>query len=142
LPGKRTAWRSLHHAEVAVEQLIRERPLPDTGSLRGDLQSWARRIPASLRSKEGSAFFKVIVANAARTGGNDSSRAQALEPRLKQIEEMLDRALQRGERVPSAFEVIDHILAPLYVRALFGMPEDEAFAEHLVDRILRVSDHK
>jgi len=55
---------------------------------------------------------------------------------------MLDRALQRGERVPSAFEVIDHILAPLYVRALFGMPEDEAFAEHLVDRILRVSDHK
>src|SRR5271163_2939703 len=35
--------------EVAVEQLMKERPLPDTGSLRGDLNVWARTIVESLK---------------------------------------------------------------------------------------------
>src|SRR3954471_15847455 len=39
--------------EVAVERLTRERPLPDTGSLRGDLRSWARAIAAGMASPEG-----------------------------------------------------------------------------------------
>jgi len=36
--------------EVAVEKLMRERPLPDTGSLRGDLLAWARPIAAASRA--------------------------------------------------------------------------------------------
>src|SRR5581483_9911844 len=39
--------------EVAVERLMRERPLPDTGSLRDDLRGWARPIATSLGSREG-----------------------------------------------------------------------------------------
>jgi hypothetical protein len=49
--------------EVAVEQLMRERPLPDTGSLRGDLRAWARTIAANF-GREGSAFFRAFVATA------------------------------------------------------------------------------
>lgn len=121
--------------EVVVEQLTRERPLPDTGSLRGDLRVWARSIALSLKSAQGSAFFKVMVANAARTGAREPSHVGALEPRFKQIEVMLHRARQRGEQAPSALDVLDFLLAPLYVRALFGMPGTKAFAEHLVDRL-------
>src|SRR4051794_10052029 len=36
--------------EVAVERLTRERPLPDTGSLRGDLRGWARAIATGMAS--------------------------------------------------------------------------------------------
>ena len=31
---------------------MRERPLPDTGSLRGDLRAWARPIATSLASRK------------------------------------------------------------------------------------------
>jgi hypothetical protein len=72
--------------EVAVDQLNREHPLPDTGSLDEDLRAWAQKIAAALRSKRGFAFFKVIVANASRGGARNSARVRAMEPRLKQIE--------------------------------------------------------
>jgi AcrR family transcriptional regulator len=123
--------------EVAADQLNREHPLPDTGSLDGELRAWAQKIAAGLRSKRGFAFFKVIVANASRGGARNSARVRAMEPRLKQIEAMLNRAHERGEQAPAVSEVLDHLLAPLYFRALFGAPGDSAFAAGLVDHLLR-----
>lgn len=123
--------------EVAADQLNREHPLPDTGTLDGDLRIWAQRIAAGLRSKRGSALFKVIVASASRGGVRDMARARAMEPRIKQIEVMLNRARERGEQAPSVSEVLDHLLAPFYFRALFGAPGDGVFAAGLVDDLLR-----
>jgi AcrR family transcriptional regulator len=120
--------------EAAVEQLMAEQPLPDTGSLREDLRVWARRIAASLRSREGSSFFRALVATAPAMGA-DGGRIAALRPRLEQIATMLERARLRGESAPPVDEVLDHLLAPLYVRAMFGAPRDEAFAERLADRL-------
>jgi AcrR family transcriptional regulator len=123
--------------EVTVDQLDREHPLPDTGSLDGDLRAWAQRIAAGLRSKRGSALFKVIVASAAQGGIRDSARVRAMDPRVKQIEAMLNRADERGEQAPAVSEVLDHLLAPLYFRALFGAPGNSAFAAGLLDHLLR-----
>jgi len=123
--------------EVAVDQLNREHPLPDTGSLDGDLRAWAQRIAAALRSRRGFAFFKVIVASASRGGARNSARVRAMEPRLKQIEAMLNRAHERGEQALPVSEVLDHLLAPLYFHALFGAPGDRTFAEGLVDHLLQ-----
>ena len=123
--------------EVAADQLNREHPLPDTGTLDGDLRAWGQRIAAALRSKRGFAFFQVIVASAARGGVRDSARVRAMEPRLKQIEAMLNRARERGEQAPPVSEVLDHLVAPLYFRALFGAPGDRTFAAGLVDHLLR-----
>src|ERR1044071_2905138 len=50
--------------DLAVERISTERPLPDTGTLEGDLRTWARAIAAGLRTPQGSAFFKVLVATA------------------------------------------------------------------------------
>ena len=120
--------------EVAVEQLMREHPLPDTGSLREDLRSWARTIAANLKSREGSSFFRVLVATAMPVGG--SARTATLSPRTEQIATMLERARQRGESAPSVAEVLDHLLAPIYMRTLFGAPADESLAEQLADRLV------
>jgi hypothetical protein len=65
------------------------------------------------------------------------ARARAIEPRNKQIEAMLNRAGERGEQAPSVSEVLDHLLAPLYFRALFGAPGDGALAAGLVEDLLR-----
>src|SRR5262245_8153273 len=50
--------------DVSVERLTTERPLPDTGSIAGDLRTWAKSIAAGLRTDEGSVFFRVLVATA------------------------------------------------------------------------------
>ena len=122
--------------EVAVKELIREHPLPNTGSLRGDLDVWARNIAKSLCSREGSSFFRALIATTMPAGTHETARAAALTPRATQIITMLERARERGEKTPSTSDVLDHLLAPLYVRALFGSPADEAFAESLVERLL------
>ena len=122
--------------EVAVERLVQEHPLPDTGGLTQDLRIWARTIAASLASPEGSAFFQAFIASALPSGPDSAARRAALKPRVVQIETMLDRARARGEPAPSVEDVVDMLLALLYTRTLFGMPMGEAFADQLVERLL------
>ena len=59
-----------------------------------------------------------------------------MQGRIDQIATMLERARKRGEKPPSLADVMDHLLAPLYMRALFGTPASEAFAEKLVERLM------
>ena len=121
--------------EVAAEKLMRELPLRDTGSLRGDLLAWARPIAINLAKPEGSTFFRAVIATApAGTGG--SKRSAALKRRGEEMELMLERARRRGEKPPDVSELMDYVLAPLYMRALFGMPLGKAVADRLVDRLL------
>lgn len=124
--------------DVAVDRVSRDSPLPDTGSLEGDLKTWARSIARGLAAPDGSAFLKVLIATAPATAGDTpaAGRMEALIRRLEEVRAMLVRAEARGERAPSVDEIIDHLLAPLYLRALVGLPRDEAFAQGLVDRLL------
>jgi hypothetical protein len=59
-----------------------------------------------------------------------------MKRRGEQMEMMLERARQRGEKPPDVAELLDHVLAPLYMRALFGRPLSKAVADRLVDRLL------
>lgn len=122
--------------EVAVERLMQEHPLPDTGALAQDMRTWARSIVTSLSSPEGSSFFQAFIATALPTSANGVERMAALKPRVAQIKTMLGRAKARGEPAPSIEDVVDMLLAPLYTRALFGMPMDKALANRLVKRLL------
>jgi AcrR family transcriptional regulator len=125
--------------EVAVERLMKDWPLPDTGSLAGDLRTWARQIATSLRSREGSAFFRVVIATAPTDATDRLGRVKALTPRLQQIHTMIERARLRGEPAPDVLDVTDHLLAPLYVRAIFGTPADQGVADRLVERLMALS---
>jgi Tetracyclin repressor-like, C-terminal domain len=122
--------------EIAVERLLQEHPLPDTGTLAQDLQLWARSIATNLSSPDGSAFFQAFVATALPAGPDVAARRAALKPRIAQLETMLSRARARGETAPSIEDVVDILLAPLYTRTLFGRPTDEALADRLVKRLL------
>lgn len=128
--------------DVAVEQLTRDSPLPDTGSLRGDLCAWVRAVAAGLAEPGGSVFFRVYVGAAPRTPEENATRAQTVMRRIEQIGVMLGRARARGEPTPYVVEVTDHLLAPLYMRALFGAPGDADVADGLVDYLLRVVAHR
>src|SRR4051794_33246017 len=119
--------------EVAVEKLMRERPLPDTGSLRGDLLAWARPIATSLASSEGSSFFRAVIATTTPTGADGSLRRGALNRRREQMKLMLERARQRGEKPPDVVELLDHVRAPRYMRGLCGRRLIKAVGDRLTD---------
>jgi len=123
--------------DIAVQQLMQEAPMPDTGALKSDLCAWARSIAAGLASPRGSAFFRVYVGAAPRSGVESVGRSQAMIGRIEQIAAMLERAAARGEAAPYVFEVADHILAPLYMRALFGLPASADTADALVEYLLQ-----
>ena len=126
--------------EAAVEQVMREHPLPDTGSVREDLRLWGRSIAGSLNSRQGSSFFQAFVATAMPAGPGSAARAGAIMRRVEQLTTLLERGRARGEAAPWPAEVLDHLLAPLYMRALFGAPADEAFADYLVDRLMKAAE--
>ena len=125
--------------EAAVEQVMREHPLPDTGSVREDLRLWGRSIAAGLSDRQGSSFFHAFVATAMPAGPARAERAGAIMRRVEQIAIMLERGRARGEAAPMVAEVLDHLLAPLYMRALFGAPPGEEVADYLVDRLMKTA---
>ncbi|MDT7801883.1 MAG: hypothetical protein QOI78_5316 [Actinomycetota bacterium] len=43
----------------------------------------------------------------------------------------------RGEAVPAVQDVLDHVLAPLYLRVLFRLPVEPGAGSRLVDRLLK-----
>lgn len=120
--------------EMAVERLNETFPLPDEGTLVADLTLWARRITAGLNADIEVNFFRVLLAT---TAMSSETRHQVLAPRLEQLNAMLARAKIRGEAAPEADGVIDHLIAPLYMRSVLGMPLDEQYADKLVRTLLK-----
>lgn len=120
--------------DMAADRLADKSPLPDEGSLDADLKRWAGRIADGINSADEPTFLRVLFATSDTTA---EKRGAALAPRVAEIEAMLERGRARGEKPPSVNDVIDHLLAPLYLRALIGLRVDRPFAEGLVDRLLK-----
>jgi AcrR family transcriptional regulator len=124
-------------ADVALTRLNEQSPMPDTGSLEGDLRTYAANVAREITGPDGLALVRLAVA----LSGNGRQGLAAAEgiraERTRQLQAMLDRSADRGESAPDAFEVLDHILAPMYIRVLFGLvPLTPEYIDGLVDRLL------
>ncbi|WP_426368532.1 TetR/AcrR family transcriptional regulator [Streptomyces sp. E-08] len=123
--------------DVALTRLNARSPMPDTGSLAGDLRAYAAQVAREITGPDGVAVVRLAVA----LSGNGQQGLQAGDDlrteRMRQLQSMLDRARERGENAPDALGVLDHILAPMYIRVLFGMvPLTPDYVDGLVDRML------
>ncbi|MFD9904623.1 TetR/AcrR family transcriptional regulator [Streptomyces sp. NPDC059063] len=123
--------------DVVLTRLNAQSPMPDTGSLAGDLRTYAAQVAREITGPDGLALVRLAVAlsNNGQQGlrARDDLRAE----RTRQLQSMLDRARERGEDAPDALGVLDHILAPMYIRVLFGMgPLTPDYVDGLVDRLL------
>ena len=137
-------WRTREGllADVAMSHLERDLPLPDTGSLRGDLTAWAASAAADLARPEGRLFLLALVTSIPRTPEAQAERDQHLQRRMRAIRQVTDRAASRGESPPDPGTIADTVLGPLYRRALWGtLPADPAYASSLVDRLLSPACH-
>ncbi|WP_331762652.1 TetR/AcrR family transcriptional regulator (plasmid) [Streptomyces sp. NBC_01420] len=124
-------------SDVVLNRLNTRSPMPDTGSLAGDLRTYAAQVAREITGPDGPVLLHLAVALSGT--GEQGVRAQESlrADRTRQLQSMLDRAGERGEDAPDALEVLDHILAPMYIRVLFGMgPLTPEYVDGLVDRLL------
>ena len=136
----------------ALSEVAPEPPAPDTGSLREDLLQIRRRQADLLASSEGRRVLPGLAADVAENAELHRSFCDRyVVPWRRAIEEVVERAVQRGEISSSANGrlVADVLSGPLFYRVLFagepaaatrGEPRDDGEAgaalEAAVDLVL------
>ncbi|MEU8587029.1 TetR/AcrR family transcriptional regulator [Streptomyces sp. NPDC048664] len=124
-------------ADVVTTRLERDSPLNDTGSLRGDLIAWAQAGVASIRTPEGRLLIRAVALSMPGGATAPGERTQQFERRIASIESIRERAVARGEVPPPLEDILDQLIAPLYVRAIFAIDVPATgYPELLVDRLL------
>ncbi|NED10841.1 TetR/AcrR family transcriptional regulator [Streptomyces sp. SID9124] len=123
--------------DVVLNRLNARSPMPDTGSLAGDLRTYAAQVAREITGPDGPVLLHLAVALSGTGEQGVRARETLRADRTRQLQSMLDRAGERGEDAPDALDVLDHILAPMYIRVLFGMgPLTPEYVDGLVDRLL------
>ncbi|MEV5593527.1 TetR/AcrR family transcriptional regulator [Streptomyces sp. NPDC052496] len=126
-------WRSV---EGLVCELMADLsggiPLPDTGTLRGDLRALSRSIAAFYREPRHYGLLEAMVSAAARQAEAADVLRQFFHQRLRLAGSMVIRAERRGELPAGADpdEVVAALGAPFYYRLLIARrPVDHRLAD-------------
>ena len=113
-------------------------PVPDTGSLRGDLTALAQAVAANITSAGGSRRSISIVAASAHSDDLAESVRAFMSRRVAATTVVVERAIERGE-VPADTDpnlVIEALVGPIWFRLLLtGEPIDDAFLTPLIDLV-------
>lgn len=100
--------------DVATSRFSGDFVVPDSGSLREDLERYAADLARDLSDPDTLALVRAIVG----AGGENAEICRA--ERQQQLEAILEREHARGnEQAPSIERAVDGLLAPLYYRAVF-----------------------
>ncbi|MFI5934670.1 TetR/AcrR family transcriptional regulator C-terminal ligand-binding domain-containing protein [Actinoplanes sp. NPDC051494] len=130
-------WRSPSGLllDIAVGEINDRSPVPATGDLRADLSAYATRLATGMTGPGALDFLRALIAAA-----NDSVEELAL-PRVEQFQAMLDAA---GAHELSPVDIVELILAPMYLRAMLPVAawNGLAEAERLVDNVLAVRERR
>ncbi|AOP47775.1 TetR/AcrR family transcriptional regulator [Streptomyces lydicus] len=110
-------------------------PPPSSGELRTDLEAYAVRTLADLTRPGGIAFFRAEVSPA--IDERRSGLRECLQRATAGLDVILEASRDRGETPPPLERLLDRIVAPLYFRVVFSMPDtDDAYARTLVTDLL------
>lgn len=120
--------------DVVTERLAAVAPLPDTGSLRGDLETYAAEAAGHVAGPLGALVMRTAMADL--EPGPRAEDDPAVAARRQRLLPLLDRAVARGERAPAVADLEELLLAPLYFHALFSVPLHPDRTRRLVDRLL------
>jgi AcrR family transcriptional regulator len=120
-------------ADALTDYVAREFPIPDTGTLDGDLRVLARSLVSWLSGPTGNAIFWTLI-SASRLPEIAEITHHFFEDRLRRHEPLVAHAITRSE-LPAdtdSAEVIRALIAPIYLRLMMAEPIDETTAERAV----------
>ena len=143
--GKTTIYRRypsrLDLLLAAAERLAQQKgPVPDTGTLRGDLLGLVRAYLDMLTGTRAGRAIPAMVAATARNPELAIAYRSFIAERRRESAATLDRAIGRGELPPDVDRhlVLDLLVAPLFYRAYVSRESlDDAYFESLVDSVIR-----
>lgn len=105
-------------------------PVPDTGSVREDIEIHATNLAVFLRSREGMVITGLIGEGQSDAGLAEAYRTRFFAPRRQEARELLERGVMRGELKPD-LDIscsIDLLYGPIFYRLLItGDVLDEAY---------------
>jgi AcrR family transcriptional regulator len=123
------------HSEAAV-------PIPDTGSLEGDLTALAASVAANITSPGGRRRSRSIVAAAATSDELTGALNEFWSRRMALSDVIVERAVARGEVAAGTDPrpVVEAVVGPIWFRMLLtGEPIDDPFLAALVRQVVRGS---
>ncbi|MEH3130143.1 MAG: TetR/AcrR family transcriptional regulator [Mycolicibacterium neoaurum] len=137
-------WPTINHLTAAALLKLAQvdNPLPDTGTLGGDLRALLHQIVALLSRPE---VLRVVRSSAAIDPGDDgdgsvlAGKSAFFETRFAEASLIVDRAAKRGEIASNtdAYLVIEALVAPAYMRALLdNRPLDQNLVDSSVAMVL------
>ena len=115
--------------DTATQRLDPNRPLPETGDLKTELTAWARELINHLNKPGCTSMLK---AAAALAGPEDTN---CLKNRRAEATLLVSRAQARGDATPTVQQVLDHMMAPIVYRLIFGSGVEPALADQLADEL-------
>ena len=113
-------------------------PVPDTGSLEGDVRAFLTSVAEFMRTPEGVLLSRLAVA-AGESPALLATRTEYWEQVLSSAARMLERAGSRGEIRTSiaASAAVEILVGPLWFRALVtGEDLDDGFVEAIIHTAL------
>lgn len=125
--------------DALLERSSVEVPMPDTGSVEGDLHALMHAIVANLRSQLASGVVRALVDEP----DDPELRAAALafwRERFSLVAGVIARGVERSElaRDSDPDLLIELLIGPLYLRLLVTLePLTEAYADRVVEMVLR-----
>jgi AcrR family transcriptional regulator len=125
--------------DAVITRFYTDPPIRDGGSLRSDLQALALRAVETLTGPHSTALLGALAAVRTEAGPGAAAPPTDLGMRRRHVEVILQRSRDRGYDPPTADNVLDRVLGPLYGRLLFGTPVTAELALELVDQLL--ADH-
>lgn len=135
--NKTTVYRRWQSRERLVADAVTELagtrvPFPDTDDISADLQTLARSLARFLSSPLGQTVTAVMLSDAGRIPEVAEAQRRRFEERYRQAEPVIARAIARGElpQGTDPAQVVRHVLAPIYLRALVtGEPITQSAAD-------------
>jgi AcrR family transcriptional regulator len=119
-------------ADVAMERLRPVADPSDSGSLKGDLAAYVEQYAEEFSTETGKTLLLDLFANSL----DAAHPGEYCTYTYDHLQVILDRARARGEKSYDVQDVIDHVIAPIMYRILFGKGEvNEAFWRGLLDRL-------
>ncbi|RWR02927.1 TetR family transcriptional regulator [[Pantoea] beijingensis] len=117
-------------SDVAIENLRPELLPPDTGSFRGDMETWLEQYLEEISSPFGRSMLCDVLSSPEPVNAGQCTRYL-----IEQFEIMRLRAQDRGESPPTSESILDCIIAPLVFRILFAAEVPElSYARKLIAR--------
>jgi AcrR family transcriptional regulator len=100
-------------ADVATSRFSGDIVVPDTGSLRADLERWAADVATDLADPDVLSLMRAAI------GSGPEGGCACTADRHAQLAAILERERLRGGDAPEVERAADALLGPLYYRAVF-----------------------